>query len=164
LQASRFRIFRVFENRPGSGGFCSVHSRRQLDRGFCEHCALNNYRYMGPHQSNALKNYRLSAPVPRALKNYRPSFRAEQLPAVFTGLRPGQLRFVNMTCPQNFGGQPELGTLNNYRSLQPFRSYDSADLRELSTLNNYRNGALNNYRKFQAETTGKPLLARLSAD
>jgi len=119
---------------------------------------------MGSHQSNALRNYRLSDPVPRALKNYRPSFRAEQLPAVFTGWRPGQLRFVNTTCPQNFGGQPELGALNNYRSLQPFRSYDSADLRALSTLNNYRNGALNNYRKFQAETAGKPLLACLSAN
>jgi hypothetical protein len=121
-------------------------------------------QYMGSYQSNALKNYRLSGPVPRALKNYRPSFRAEELPAVFTDRRSDQLRFVNTTCPQNSGGQPKLGALNNYRSLQPFKSYDLADLRELSTLKNYRNGALNNYRKFQAETAGKPLLARLSAN
>ncbi|MBK3865180.1 hypothetical protein G3A40_36100 [Paraburkholderia aspalathi] len=107
---------------------------------------------MGPHHSNALRNYRPPGPLRRALKNYRPSFRAEELPAVFTAGRSGQLRFVNTTCPQNPGGQPELGALNNYRSRQPFKSYDSAVLRELSTLKNYRDDALNNYRNFADKT------------
>lgn len=118
---------------------------------------------MGPHQFNALKNYRPPGPIRRTLKNYRAPFHAEELPAVFTGWRAGQLQFVNTTCPQNPGGQPELGALNNYRSCQPFKSYDSADLRDLSALKNYRDDALNNYRIFPAKTAGNPLPARFSA-